>query len=354
MGVFRLSLCCALIVLFVPGTGCRPTVQEPDEKPAKSTAAPRIECAAPAHDFGTVVEGQTVHHVFPIRNSGAAPLIIGNIRAPAGCSVEVLPQKEIAPGSSADVKVTFNTSGRRGNLDKAITLESNDPKSPALSLSIRIDVDPLLGFAPSTLHIESRFGSSRTVEVALQGTWAPDAKLGIASVTGDLLSAEPLGKTPPSDRRGVRVTLDAKRIGEGAGNVVVSTGVAPIPEIVLPVSWLVRGNVEVRPSTLVFDPETPPGLVRILRVSSSKADFRIDAALASTSVFDATVVKLGSPGAFEVRVSLRGAEAAGQSPTGNLTLKTNDPWQKSIVVPLRTEGEVPAARPGMFQVHGGR
>ncbi len=46
----------------------------------------------------------------------------------------------LEPGASGQIKTTVETGGRSGRLEKYITVHSNDPVEPALTLSLILDV----------------------------------------------------------------------------------------------------------------------------------------------------------------------------------------------------------------------
>jgi len=47
--------------------------------PAQEVKGPRIEAREAQHDFGKVVQGTTVSHVFEVRNTGSEPLVIDRV-----------------------------------------------------------------------------------------------------------------------------------------------------------------------------------------------------------------------------------------------------------------------------------
>jgi len=81
------------------------------------------------YDFGKVNEGELVQYNFRFRNSGNNPLVIQNVSASCGCTVPEKPEKPIQPGEIGFIKVTFNSTRRPGEVNKAITITSNaDPE----------------------------------------------------------------------------------------------------------------------------------------------------------------------------------------------------------------------------------
>jgi hypothetical protein len=95
-------------------------------------------------DFGQVKQGKILTHVFKFKNNGDAPLLIHNVRTSCGCAAALISQREIAPGKSGEIKVTFNTKGYEGRQTKFVYVDSNDVREPKkqLFVSASIDVPP--------------------------------------------------------------------------------------------------------------------------------------------------------------------------------------------------------------------
>lgn len=102
--------------------------------------APRLQLDKTKHDFGNVKEGTTVETEFVITNTGKQELNIRKTKANCGCTVSTPEKDTLAPGESSNVKVTFDTRGRRGNQYKTVTIFSNDPLAPTQTVTIKGDV----------------------------------------------------------------------------------------------------------------------------------------------------------------------------------------------------------------------
>jgi len=77
-------------------------------------------------DFGDVIEGDKVNHTFKFTNTGNAPLVLTNVEVTCGCTTpKGWPRDPIAPGSTGDLTVAFNSSGKSGKQNKVITVTSN-------------------------------------------------------------------------------------------------------------------------------------------------------------------------------------------------------------------------------------
>lgn len=93
------------------------------------------------HDFGAIKEGDKVETVFKISNEGEADLIIINAQGSCGCTVPEWPKDPIKPGTSADMKVTFDSKGKPGQQEKSVTLTTNT-KEGSEKVTIRATVSP--------------------------------------------------------------------------------------------------------------------------------------------------------------------------------------------------------------------
>ena len=85
------------------------------------------------YDFGKVKEGDTVGHVFKIRNIGKEPLIIYKSQASCECIAAFASDKSIMPDSTGNINVFFKTKGRKGKQIRSVDIVTNtDPATATL------------------------------------------------------------------------------------------------------------------------------------------------------------------------------------------------------------------------------
>ena len=77
------------------------------------------------HDFGKIIEGETVAFDFKFTNSGKSDLVIVNASTSCGCTVPTYTKDPIHPGGHGTIKVTFNSAGKRGYQTKNILIAAN-------------------------------------------------------------------------------------------------------------------------------------------------------------------------------------------------------------------------------------
>lgn len=98
---------------------------------------PVIQFDHTEHDFGEADAGEDVTHVFHFRNVEDEVLRIEKVRTSCGCTGALVSEKDAAPGGTGEIEARFRTRGYRGPVQKSLTVESSDPRSKQVRLTIR-------------------------------------------------------------------------------------------------------------------------------------------------------------------------------------------------------------------------
>jgi mono/diheme cytochrome c family protein len=106
-------------------------------------SSPLIVFNETSFNFGVVNQGEPLEHIFIFRNGGADTLIIEKVTSSCGCMATVVNSETIGPGETGEIKVTVDTSWKKGRVEKTVQVKSNDPLNPLVILQLRADVrDP--------------------------------------------------------------------------------------------------------------------------------------------------------------------------------------------------------------------
>ncbi len=97
---------------------------------------PKIKLSKNQHHFGDVEQGSVLEVVFEVINTGTQDLLIKRVKTNCGCTAALLSEDNIKPGDRAEIKVTFDTKGRRGKNSKTVTIYSNDPDQSKIHYKI--------------------------------------------------------------------------------------------------------------------------------------------------------------------------------------------------------------------------
>lgn len=102
---------------------------------------PAITWDKEEHDFGDLKQGEKVETVFTLTNSGEGDLVITGARGSCGCTVPQWPKEAIKPGSTAEIKVVFNSTGKKNKTTNTVTLTTNTEKGNEI-VRIKAFVEP--------------------------------------------------------------------------------------------------------------------------------------------------------------------------------------------------------------------
>jgi len=105
----------------------------------KSGTLPAFKFEEIEHDFGKVIQGESVTYEFQFTNTGKTDLIIVDVSTSCGCTVPSFPRTPIRPGDKGAIKVSFNSAGKFGFQAKNILVVANtQPNTTLLRIKAQI------------------------------------------------------------------------------------------------------------------------------------------------------------------------------------------------------------------------
>lgn len=210
-------------------------------------------------DFGTVDQGTESLKIFVYRNKGNQKLTIHNVSSTCGCTVGQPEPRELPPGGVGRVRVSFKSGGFGGPVTKTLTVQSNDPTAPSLTLGIKANVRTLFAIEPRVVD----FGDIERGKPAIK-------EVVVKYVTGEKFQVQRLGTTHPELRTEL---MQPGKKGEQAVHLMFTMnnsgnfgpfayaarvyfarpqpGVAPL-ELIIPAKGVVAGPLRVKPDTVFF------------------------------------------------------------------------------------------------------
>lgn len=314
----------------------------PSSPTASATAqpngpSPRIVFNELEHDFGTLGAKQTAKHTFKFRNEGDSTLVIIEVKATCGCTGTLLSKKEISPGESGDIEVTFSSGNSSGQKKKAIYVSSNDPQQSKVELHIIAKVVIPVELRPLTLYWSSEKNqpSNRRAELVLD----QNVKLNVTK----LESSSPAFKASVQPRKSdesrgyyIDVTYDGTLpAGEHRGTLSILTDNPEYSKLDVALICKVTGPVRAVPevATLgVIKGDTLP--MRVIRLySTGEKSFEITEIKSTNPILKAEFSKENVPNSYQVKVSLTAKPPLGAF-SEKLLIQTNDPEQASLQIPV--------------------
>jgi hypothetical protein len=288
-------------------------------------------------DAGKVAPGDVIRVDFPLRNEGRAPLNVLDVKEDCGCLVPSY-DEGIDPGEAGRVRVALRTSGFQGPIEKHVYVETDDPKQPAVALTIKAVLPRAVEAAPSSeILILVTPGKPASAEVTLRST---DTELlnihGLESGSPFVTAEVAPGSAASGPEVRLRLTVAADAPSDTFETLVtVNTGHPRMPRLGLKLFGQPAVSIAIRPPRLAFGrvrPKEKGPVERILTLSRASGSFRVLKADDSLGLLRLEVAEGSTPFSCEIKVTYSGGWTEEQT-QGILRITTDDPSRPLIEVP---------------------
>ncbi len=178
----------ALVLALAAGCASAPETGTP-------ARSPRILFANVEHDFGRVRQGARVTHEYPFQNAGDLALRVGEVRTACGCTAATASAESVEGGGKGSIVAAFDTSRYFGEVRRTITVASNDPEQPLISLKLRGVIDLEVAVDPPAVYL-GRLRRGARVDGAARIVRAEDSRprVQVATSEGGIVRATLVGE----------------------------------------------------------------------------------------------------------------------------------------------------------------
>ncbi|MDR2139874.1 MAG: DUF1573 domain-containing protein [Tannerella sp.] len=200
----------------------------------ETEGAPVATLPESVYDFGLIEEeAGFASHVFQVKNTGNAPLLITHVQSSCGCTEPQWTREPIAPGKTGNVAITFDPVNRPGPFRKNVTIFTNDGR-PRLRVTIQGDVVPRRAVLQRAFHdtigtvqmerkaflfYTVRPGAEIKQEIWIRNFSNEDVTLSLDDIPEYIrLEAPPVLKSGKAER--FRMTLDASKLTDKRGHML--------------------------------------------------------------------------------------------------------------------------------------
>ena len=299
--------------------------------------APRVYVEAPVHEFGEVLGGTVVEHVFTFVNRGNAPLELADQESSCRCTVGFLSEKHIPAGKNGKIKVTFKVPTRNGEVVETVRFRTNDPNRPSVELTVKAIAKTPLTTVPSRLFL-GRFSPSPGYERRVTVLQNLDSKARIlgSRTTSDYIVAK---ASSPEANGNVRIAVEF-RAGIPIGNIDETLLIDYIHKgiktaITIPILGQVLGDFEVFPRNLFFGAVDGTQTVQKEVTISSTRDFylRILGVKSKSKYISTEIVTVDVGRQYRIETFINQGAPEGEL-VDHLVITTNSETQPQVTIPL--------------------
>jgi hypothetical protein len=214
---------------------------------------PGIHFGSDKFNFGTVEEGKLVDHTFTFTNNGTETLQVTEVHPTCGCTLSGDFDKEVLPGKSGKIPVTFKSAGFDGSVTKTITVKTNVPDKADVTLTLEGKVNVSVSVNPKVLFLGNVERDRTTpLEGKIAITNKQPAKFKITDV---VLSNDNVASSVETLKDGYEYSIGITvrppfKDGQVMGTVQVITDSKLTPEINAQFSYYLEPMVKTYPNPL--------------------------------------------------------------------------------------------------------
>lgn len=313
---------------------------------ARAEGTPKIQFDRTVYDFGKTSQVATVSGVFKFKNVGDGILKVEAPKPSCGCTVAELKPDTLKPGETGELPFTLHLGQAKAQFDKRISVKSNDPQTPEVSLSLKVDYTPLYDINPMTLAPRLEFGVNEAAQFTTINR--TDGKpLGLVNLVPSkpwiTAAVEPGAKADGATAR-IRVVIQRdgspRRFNEYVH--IYSAGQTNIPISSIYVYGQVMGEVSLSPEALYWSvtdaakptAERPEAMVlrRVTVRSANGKAFELKNPQSTIKGIKVEVVPKEAGKVYELIARLD--EVPVSTVSGNVSFETSVAAQSRIEVPV--------------------
>lgn len=304
-------------------------------------ATPSIACDAPTFEFGSVSNTETVKHTFTVRNDGKSVLNISGVKPACGCTIADISSKVLQPGESATIAASLSLKGRRGLQTKTITVNSDDPKTPAYKLTLKGTAASEVGLEPTSIYVgQLGFGEQVTKDVVITNNGTNPLEIVSITSQNNLVTYSVVTNVVGKSFT-VKVTnSDSIPVGRISDYLTITTNNDKAKTERLTVFGNVVAKLAIAPTAITLDPAAGVGDQSITIKPGSVRNFQVIDVIWAENPSAIRVINNGING---FTITLRGISAKPELDGTTVIIKTTVPGLESIEVPISIKAATPAA-----------
>ena len=308
--------------------------------------APKLVPVEAIKDVGKVAKGEKVKVDFELRNDGPVELLISAVHPTCGCTVASFDAR-MPPGGSGKIHAEIDTVDFAGPIAKTLTVLSNDPVQPRITLTIKARVEPQINTFPG--YARFVYVQDQTPVTVKQWLWTDNfADLKVLEVKSPYKFVQTKFRPATTEERRPEASspnqwviettiLPDAEVGALRDFLVVETNHPKQKELRLAITGFVRPLLSVTPAVADFGALELTAATQdlsLVLINFGEAAIEIRGVTASVPGVEAKIKPIEAGRRWEVKLTLTGKMPKGRT-DATLTIETTSTTQPTLQVPLR-------------------
>lgn len=261
-----------VLIIFLSGA-CTALAQVQEKAATDPASVPKVEVlnayaalelAEKKFNFGEILEGEKITHVFSVKNKGLGPLEIKKVQL--GCPCMTSEQDaSVPPGGEGKITLKVDSSGQSGAFVRYLTVFTNDPIQPYVRIPIEGKIKPVIEVVPGDLI--SLKGMVETLVEQSVDLKANEKPFHITGSQTDLEGKISYQVETVEDGRHYRLKVkNTAAEGSYRGGISLQTDLPTKNKIAFQVVGDINGLISVLPQTVTIGQKSAKGKPRIAKI----------------------------------------------------------------------------------------
>ncbi|TVM00276.1 MAG: hypothetical protein CV087_15025 [Candidatus Brocadia sp. WS118] len=326
-----------VISMLYSGVFAADSVKDANNEIEKMSDKPKIVFEEQTYNFGKIYIGEIVEHGFKFENQGSGELIVNNVKSSCGCTAALVSKSHLLKDEAGEIQVKFNPGRYVGKVSKSVTVNSNDPKSSSVKLTITGEVIEEISVNPRQINfgiVKKGDSCTRNVEIKT----IPELKIEIKKVESpNPYIAITENKTDLNSTRRFEVTLrNYDYVGKLSGIIFIYTSSSKQERLDIPFSGEIIGDITIYPEIISFGKvKKDQSVNKTVIVNFVNKEVKIEKIEVDPNVINYTVSELNNS-SKKIDITFGKDSKIGKI-TGSLKIYTNSTIQPIIHIPIKGE-----------------
>jgi hypothetical protein len=313
--------------------------------PAASTAlGPKLVFITNTYDFGRIVGGQAVQHVFIFSNAGDQDLHIIRVTPGCHCTTAGEPTRMVKPGQTGEIPLRFDSTSFRGPISRTITVASDDKQAPMQTLFLRGTIWRPIETSPQFAYISVPADAVSNVSTVVRIVNQADEPVTLSDPTSanQSFKAELKTITPGKEFELTVYAVPPLPPGSTPGSITIKTSLTNMPTLNITTIAIVQPSISISPQTINLPMQVSGGMTNFVNIAAmGTKPLALTGVEASDSQIGVTMKELNPGRLFQLIVVFPPGYHMAPGSRAHLTIKSNNPQKPEIVIPILQNLRVP-------------